>query len=99
MYAELQQKWSYIFKILKRNGRDIIAQKVSVFGVILVRIQSECGKIQTGITPNTDTFHAVLIRATMSFHQLVSKKLLQSVTLNTIWEDIQSLRLDLIAKK
>ena len=29
------------------------------FGVILVRIQSECGKIGTRITPNTDTFHAV----------------------------------------
>ena len=44
------------------------AWKVSVFGVILVRIfvhshwfriQSECGKRQTKITPNTDTFHAV----------------------------------------
>ena len=51
------------------------ASKVSVFGVILVRIfphldariqkrlslciQSECGKMWTRITPNTDTFHAV----------------------------------------
>ena len=26
-----------------------------------LRIQSECGKIQTRITPNTDIFHAVLI--------------------------------------
>ena len=50
---------------------------MSVFGVILVRIfqhsdwirrdslslhiQSECGKIVTRITPNTDTFYAVLI--------------------------------------
>ena len=32
---------------------------MSVFGVILVSIQSKCGKIQTRITPNTDTFHAV----------------------------------------
>ena len=32
------------------------AQKVSVFGVI----QSECGKIRTRITPNTNIFHAVL---------------------------------------
>ena len=44
---------------------------MSVFGVILVRIfphsnwiridtiQSECGKIRTRITPNTDTFHEV----------------------------------------
>ena len=50
------------------------AWKVSVFGVILVRIfkhsewiprvslriQSECGKIWTRITPNTDTFYIVL---------------------------------------
>ena len=28
------------------------------YGVSLC-IQSECGKIQTGKTPNTDTFHAV----------------------------------------
>ena len=33
--------------------------KMSVFRVVLVRIQSECGKIRTRITPNTDTFHAV----------------------------------------
>ena len=32
---------------------------MSVFGVNLVRIQSECGKTRTRITPNTDTFHAV----------------------------------------
>ena len=29
------------------------------FGVSL-RIQSECGKMQTRITPNTDTFHTVV---------------------------------------
>ena len=34
--------------------------KISVFGVILVRTQSECGKIWTIITPNTDNFHAVV---------------------------------------
>ena len=32
---------------------------MSVFGVILIRIQSECGKIPTRIAPNTDTFYAV----------------------------------------
>ena len=50
----------------------ITAWKVSVFGVILVRIfphlgliridtlyQSECGKIWTRITPNTNTFYTV----------------------------------------
>ena len=34
--------------------------KVSVFGVILVRIQSKCGKMQTRITPNRDTPYTVL---------------------------------------
>ena len=33
------------------------ASKVSVFG----DIQSECRKMRTRITPNTDTFHAVII--------------------------------------
>ena len=27
-------------------------------GAVSLRIQSECGKMQTRITPNTDTFHA-----------------------------------------
>ena len=43
------------------------AQKVSVFGVILVRIfphsdhiQSKYGKMRTRITPNKDTFYTVL---------------------------------------
>ena len=44
-----------LFQVLRFNT----VWKVSVFGVILVRIQSECGKIQTRITPNTDTFYAV----------------------------------------
>ena len=36
------------------------AQKVSVFGhFVSLRIQSECGKLRTRITPNTDTFYAV----------------------------------------
>ena len=35
------------------------AQKVSVFGVILVCIQSEYRKIRTRITPNLDTFNTV----------------------------------------
>ena len=38
-----------------------IASKVAVFGDFLVRIQSECGKIRTRKTLNTDTFQAVKI--------------------------------------
>ena len=34
---------------------------MSLFGVVLVRIQSECGKMWTRITPNTDTFHVVIV--------------------------------------
>ena len=30
-----------------------------VFGVILVCVQSECGKMRTSITPNKDTFYVV----------------------------------------
>ena len=60
----------------------ITAWKVSVFGVIHVRIfphsnwirevslriQSEYGKIRTRITPNTDTFHTVYRNHEMSFY-------------------------------
>ena len=52
------------------------AKKVSVFGIILVRIfphfhfvslriQSECGKMWTIITPNTGTFNAVTLAKTL----------------------------------
>ena len=33
----------------------------------LLCIQSECGKIRTRITPNTDIFYAVLVTALMGF--------------------------------
>ena len=37
----------------------LTAWKVSVFGVFLIRIQSECSKIRTRKTPYTNTFLAV----------------------------------------
>ena len=40
---------------------------MSVFGVILVRIQSEGGKIRTRITTNKDTFHAVFALVAFCF--------------------------------
>ena len=62
----------YVFVSEYARVLNITAWKVSVFGVILVRIfsyshwigvslriQSKCGKIRTRITPNTDTFYAV----------------------------------------
>ena len=33
--------------------------KMPVFGVILVCVQSECGKMRTSITPNKDTVYVV----------------------------------------
>ena len=50
--------------------KTVTAQKVSVFGAILVRIQSECGKMLTRITPNTDTFHAVCAPQRIHFIQV-----------------------------
>ena len=41
------------------HKKQVTAWKVSIFGVILVRIQSKCGKIRTRITPNIDNFYAV----------------------------------------
>ena len=56
-------------------------QKVSIFGVILdrifphadwIRIQTECGKMRTRITPNMDTFHPVRIVGMLSsFHRQI----------------------------
>ena len=34
---------------------------------VSLRIQSECGKIQTRVTPNTDAFYAITIIAIFSF--------------------------------
>ena len=39
------------------------------YGVSL-RIQSECGKMQTRITPNTDTFHTVLYSIILSCYHV-----------------------------
>ena len=39
---------------------QVHCEKVSVFGVILVRIQSECGKMQIRKTLSTDIFQAVV---------------------------------------
>ena len=38
-----------------------------------LRIQSECGKIRTRITPNTDIFHALQLKAVRYFYFLISK--------------------------
>ena len=46
----------------KNIGNFILLQtplKVPVFKVLLVRIQSECEKLRTRKTPNTDPFHPV----------------------------------------
>ena len=43
-----------------RYSRTALRKKCPYFGVILVRIQSECMKIWTRITLNMGTFHTVL---------------------------------------
>ena len=35
------------------------------YGRVSLRIQSKCGKIRTRMTPNTDTFYAVKVYASM----------------------------------
>ena len=51
----------YLFKTINENTRKRCetSQKMIILWVILVRIQSECRKIRTRITTNTDTFYAV----------------------------------------
>ena len=41
------------------SGVSIIEFEQENVGSVSLRIQSECGKMQTRITPSTDTFHAV----------------------------------------
>ena len=55
-----------IDKRKQHHTKEVVltAWKVPVFEVILVRIQSECVKIQTRIISNTDTFYAVSNRRT-----------------------------------
>ena len=45
---------------------SLTVENVSVFGVILVRIQPKCLKMQTRITPNTDFFMQWLLRMSAS---------------------------------
>ena len=47
--------------MLITRAKKLHCVKVSVFGVFLFRIQSECEKIWTQKTPNTTTFYSVPI--------------------------------------
>ena len=70
-YMTKSFKRAYPFTRCIIECTELIEWKVSVFGVILVRIflhrsiLSECGKIRTGITLNTDTFYAVILLETI----------------------------------
>ena len=68
-----------------KNSKKHTTWKVSVFGVIMARIfqhldwirrdfriQSKCGKIRTGITPNTDNFYAVAFRKLSWLHSMLN---------------------------
>ena len=52
-YATLRKKCPYPELIWPAFGRNTVRYGVSL------RIQSECGKMQTRITPNTDNFYEV----------------------------------------
>ena len=60
--------------------------KVSVFGVIPVRIQFECGKIRTRITPNTGTFYSVIGLICTKIKAKISKSI--DITLEPFWTRI-----------
>ena len=60
------------------------------YGVSL-RIRSKCGKMWTGITPNTDTFHVVQ-NSSRYVASLVPGKLIISQLWKSHWKGIMSLR-------
>ena len=46
-------------------------------GVVLVRIQSECEKMRTRITPNTETFQAVFVNQSFQLFESSPLKALE----------------------
>ena len=58
-----------LFYCMLRIYKGVTAWKVSLFGVYLVRIQFEFGKIRARKTPNKDISHAVCIYDTVK-HQI-----------------------------
>ena len=53
-------------------------------GVILICIQSECGKIRIRTTPNTETFHAVLVFLTKYHHLIISCEKIKIKSINAL---------------
>ena len=73
------------------------AWKSSVFGVILVcifphsdliRIQSECGKMWTRITPNTDSFYAMRLLSIENVILFRQSIVCSCITFSTILETV-----------
>ena len=48
---------------------------------VSLRIQPKCGKMRTGITPNADTFHAVLEEEFIKYVLTIKKELNIKITL------------------
>ena len=73
-YSELF--WSVFSRIRSYSGQyfPVFGLNAERYGVSL-RIQSECGKTRTKITPNTDTFHAVIMRHACGTWSVASKDL------------------------
>ena len=66
-HCSTYSKWSITYLSFQKFEIMRIVWKVSVFGVIVVRVfphsdsirKSECGKMRTRITPTRDTFYSV----------------------------------------
>ena len=74
----------FFFQKTSRNIFNCTTKKVSVFGVILICIQSECGKIRIRTTPNTETFHAVLFFLTKYHHLIISCEKIKIKNINAL---------------
>ena len=81
-FKKLTISWNYL-KMPLRKKCPYSQLFWSVFSVSL-RIQSKCGKMRTRITPNTDTFHAVLEEEFIKYVLTIKKELNIKITLESI---------------
>ena len=69
MKLNLQSTYFYTYHCVKSvrirsySGPYFPAFGLNTEDTVSLRIQSECGKIRTRITPNTDTFHVGYVRS------------------------------------
>ena len=79
-----QQAKLHCVKIIRI--RDFSGSYFPAFGLnterysVSLRIRSECGKVQTRTTPNTDAFHAVLFNKIRQFDDDKTSGLLNKIS-------------------